>query len=136
MRALFNFDPFSFEIPIYSKSSYKTNDKSTFLENKPLGAPQGGACGGLWAPRLAQGINCIILSLFIHKNMFQAEIRCGLGEGAWFIVFQVKIYLYIQTKNVVIHCTSGKVASNIGILETVFCLVNGSLEDIENKMEG
>ena len=33
MRALFNFDPFSFEIPIYSKSTYKTNDKSTFLEN-------------------------------------------------------------------------------------------------------
>ena len=33
MRALFNFDPFSFETPIYSKSTYKTNDKSTFLEN-------------------------------------------------------------------------------------------------------
>ena len=33
MRPVFNFDPFSFEIPIYSKSTYKSNDKSTFLEN-------------------------------------------------------------------------------------------------------
>ena len=33
MRPLLNFDPFSFKIPIYSKNTYKTNDKSTFLEN-------------------------------------------------------------------------------------------------------
>ena len=33
MRPLFNSDSFSFKIPIYFKSTYKTNDKSTFLEN-------------------------------------------------------------------------------------------------------
>ena len=74
-------------------------------------------------------------SLYSQKHVSGGD-KMWTGGGAWFIIFQVKIYLYIQTKNVVIHCTSGKVASNIGILETVFCLVNGSLEDIENKMEG
>ena len=35
-----------------------------------------------------------------------------------------------------IYCTTGQSGSDIGILENVFCLVNGSVQDFENKMEG
>ena len=35
----------------------------------------------------------------------------------------------------VIYCNTGQSESDIGIVENVFCLVNGSLEGFENKME-
>ena len=63
-----------------------------------------------------------------------------MGRGVvglpWFIIFLVKIYLHIKSKNVFIYCTTWQNGADVGILENVFCVVNGSLEDVENKMEG
>ena len=56
--------------------------------------------------------------------------------GALLIIFQVKIYLYFPRKNAFIYCTNGQSGFDIGILKNVFCLVNGGMEDVENKMEG
>ena len=47
----------------------------------------------------------------------------------------MKIYLYIKSENVLIYSTTWKNGADVGNLESVFCMVNGSLEDVEKKME-
>ena len=48
----------------------------------------------------------------------------------------MKIYLYIKSKNALIYCNTWQNGAEVGNIENVFCVVNGSLEDVEKKMEG
>ena len=58
-----------------------------------------------------------------EQSLGGAKMWSGAG-GVLVYDFLVKIYLYIQSKNTVIYCTTGQSASDIRILENIFCLVN------------
>ena len=117
------------------KKEAKKSFLKSILQNKPLGAPQGGACGSLWAPAACsrnqlynyeevQYVRTKISVSVFTRTIFRWELKCESAGGGLVYDFLLKIYLYIESRNVVIHCTTGQSASNIGILENVLCLVN------------